>query len=125
MPVEKVAGVVLDKAIPIGDRKNSAFMSTMATYGRGKGLVIGTGMRTQIGMIAEMLQSSEEGETPLQKKLDQLAETLGLICLVVCGIIFVYGLIRDTHFGTIINEGFMAYLRERKDIICALPAALL
>ncbi len=118
VPVEKVAGVVLDKEIPIGDRKNSAFMSTMATYGRGKGLVTGTGMHTQIGMIAEMLQSYEDEATPLQLKLDQLAKTLGIVCLAVCGVIFVYGLIRDTHFGTIINEGFMAYLRaEKKDII--------
>ncbi len=118
VPVEKVAGVVLDKEIPIGDRKNSAFMSTLATYGRGKGIVTGTGMHTQIGMIAEMIQSYEEEATPLQQKLDQLAKTLGIICLAVCGVIFVYGLIRDTHFGTIVNEGFMAYLRaEKKDII--------
>jgi P-type Ca2+ transporter type 2C len=118
VPVEKVAGVVLDKEIPLGDRKNSAFMSTMVTYGRGKGLVTGTGMHTQIGMIAEMLQSYEEEATPLQLKLDQLAKTLGIICLAVCGIIFIYGLIRDTHFGTIFNEGFMAYLRnEKKDIV--------
>ena len=118
VPVEKVAGIVLDKEIPIGDRKNSAFMSTMVTYGRGKGMVTGTGMHTQIGMIAEMLQSYEEEATPLQQKLDQLAKTLGIICLAVCGVIFVYGLIRDTHFGTIINQGFMAYLRaEKKDIL--------
>ncbi len=118
VPVEKVAGVVLDKEIPLGDRKNTAFMSTMVTYGRGKGLVTGTGMHTQIGMIAEMLQSYEEESTPLQLKLDQLAKTLGIICLAVCGIIFIYGLIRDTHFGTIFNEGFMAYLRaEKKDIV--------
>jgi Ca2+-transporting ATPase len=118
VPVEKVAGVVLDKEIPIGDRKNSAFMSTMVTYGRGKGLVTGTGMHTQIGMIAEMLQSYEQESTPLQQKLDQLAKTLGIICLAICGAIFVYGLIRDTHFGTILSEGFTAYLRaEKKDII--------
>ena len=60
VPVEKDAAVVLDKEIPLGDRKNSAFMSTLITYGRGKGLVTGTGMHTQIGMIAEMLQSYED-----------------------------------------------------------------
>ena len=53
-------------------------MSTLVTYGRGRGLVTGTGMHTQIGMIAEMLQSYEDEATPLQKKLDQLAKTLGL-----------------------------------------------
>ena len=56
VPVEKDAAVVLDKDIPLGDRKNTVFMSTLITYGRGKGLVTGTGMHTQIGLIAEMLQ---------------------------------------------------------------------
>ncbi|HWU39945.1 MAG TPA: HAD-IC family P-type ATPase, partial [Candidatus Acidoferrum sp.] len=69
VPVDKSAGAVLDKDIPLGDRKNSTFMSTLVTYGRGKGLVSGTGMHTQIGMIAEMLQSYEEESTPLQLKL--------------------------------------------------------
>ncbi|MCX5908314.1 MAG: HAD-IC family P-type ATPase [Deltaproteobacteria bacterium] len=118
VPVDKQAKVTLDKDIPIGDRKNSAFMSTMVTYGRGKGLVTGTGMHTQIGLIAEMLQSYEEEATPLQLKLDQLAKTLGILCLGICGIIFIYGLIRDTHFGTIFQDGLMAYLTaEKKDII--------
>ena len=118
VPVEKNASVVLNKEIPVGDRKNSAFMSTLVTYGRGKGLVIGTGMHTQIGLIAEMLQSYEEEETPLQGKLNQLAKILGTACLVICGIIFVYGLIRDTHFGTIFKDGFLTYLdHEKKDIV--------
>ena len=69
-PVEKNATLVLDKEAGLGDRKNSAFLSTMVTYGRGKGLVIGTGMRTQIGLIAEMIQSYEEEATPLQQKLE-------------------------------------------------------
>ena len=77
-----------------------------------------TGMHTQIGLIAEMLQSYEEEATPLQKKLDQLAKTLGIGCLAVCGIIFIYGLIRDTHPGMILKEGIMAYLSaEKKDIV--------
>ena len=118
VPVDKHAAVVLDKDIPIGDRRNSAFMSTLVTYGRGKGLVTGTGMHTQIGMIAEMLQSYEEESTPLQIKLDQLAKMLGIVCLAICGIIFFYGLIRDTRFGTIFSQGFLTYLTtEKKDII--------
>ena len=118
VPVDKNANVVLDRDIPLGDRKNSAFMSTLVTYGRGRGLVASTGMHTQIGQIAEMLQSYEEEETPLQQKLDQLAKTLGMICLLICGIIFIYGLIRDTRFATIFSDGMMAYLTtEKKDII--------
>ncbi len=118
VPVDKNASVVLDKEIPLGDRRNSAFMSTLVTYGRGKGLITGTGMHTQIGMIAEMLQSYEDEQTPLQQKLDQLAKMLGIICLSICGLIFIYGLIRDTHLGTIFSQGFMAYLSaEKKDIV--------
>ncbi|MDA8082699.1 MAG: cation-translocating P-type ATPase [Nitrospiraceae bacterium] len=118
MPVEKEAAVVLDKEIPLGDRKNSAFMSTLVTYGRGRGIVTGTGMHTQIGLIADMLQTYEEEPTPLQNKLDQLAKTLGVGCLSICGIIFVWGLIRDTHLGMIFRDGFPVYfLAEQKDII--------
>ena len=118
VPVQKNANVVLDKDIPLGDRKNSAFMSTVVTYGRGRGLVTATGMHTQIGQIAEMLQSYEDEATPLQIKLDQLAKTLGIVCLTICGLIFIYGLIRDTHFGTIFSDGLMTYLKtEKKDII--------
>ena len=118
MPVDKKANVVLNKEIPLGDRINSAFMSTLVTYGRGKGLVTSTGMHTQIGLIAEMLQSYEEEQTPLQGKLDHLGKVLGIACLSICGIIFVYGLVRDTHFGTIFSQGLLAYLSaEKKDIV--------
>jgi Ca2+-transporting ATPase len=118
VPVEKKASEVLDKEIPLGDRKNSAFMSTMVTYGRGRGLVTATGMHTQIGLIAEMLQSYEDEATPLQQKLDQLGKVLGIICLSICGFIFMYGLIRDTHLGSIFQKGLMAYLSaEKKDIV--------
>jgi Ca2+-transporting ATPase len=118
VPVEKIANATLDKDIPIGDRKNSAFMSTMVTYGRGKGLVTATGMHTQIGLIAEMLQSYEDEETPLQKKLNQLAKVLGILCLSICGIIFIYGVIRDTNPGMIFSQGLMPYLKaEQKDIV--------
>jgi len=74
VPAEKNAEVVLGGEVPLGDRSNSAFMSTVVTYGRGKGVVVGTGMNTEIGLIAEMLESYEEEGTPLQKKLDELGK---------------------------------------------------
>jgi P-type Ca2+ transporter type 2C len=120
LPVDKVANVVLDKDIPIGDRKNTAFMSTMVTYGRGKGLVTATGMHTQIGIIAEMIQSYEDEATPLQKKLDQLAKVLGIVCLAICGLIFIYGIFIDTNFRIIFNEGILAYLTAEKKTIVEL-----
>ncbi|MBN1612915.1 MAG: cation-translocating P-type ATPase [Deltaproteobacteria bacterium] len=118
VPVEKDARVVLDKEAPLGDRHNTAFMSTLVTYGRGRGLVAATGMHTQLGLIAEMLQSYEEEDTPLQQKLQQLGKVLGTACLAICGVVFVYGIFRDTHPGMILSDGFLHYLRiEKMDII--------
>jgi P-type Ca2+ transporter type 2C len=118
VPVEKRAAVMLDKEIPLGDRKNSAFMSTMVTYGRGKGLVTGTGMNTQIGMIAEMIQSYEDEDTPLQQKLQQLGKVLGTACIAICAVVLVYGLFRDTRLTDVFEIGFMNYLQsEQRDII--------
>jgi len=118
VPVEKDAKSVLDKEIPLGDRKNSVFMSTVVTYGRGSGIVVATGMHTQIGLIAEMLQSYEAEPTPLQKKLDQLAKILGVGCLAICCIIFAWGLIRDTHLSTIFQQGISAYFSaEKRNIV--------
>ena len=118
VPVEKNAGVVLDQDIPLGDRKNTAFMGTLVTYGRGRGLVTGTGMNTQIGLIAEMIQSFEAEDTPLQKKLEHLGKVLGTACLAICALVFVYGLFRDTHLADALNGGFLDYLQtEKKDIV--------
>ena len=118
MPVDKSARVVLDKDLLIGDRKNSAFMGTLVTYGRGKGLVTATGMHTQMGMIAEMIQSHEDEATPLQQKLDQLGRWLGLVSLAICGVIFVFGVARDTQPMMAIQQGLAAYLAaHEKDII--------
>ena len=105
VPVEKNAAAVLDQEIPLGDRKNSAFMSTMVTYGRGKGLVTGTGMNTQIGMIAEMIQSYEDEDTPLQQKLQQLGKVLGTACIAICAVVLIYGLFRDTRLTEIFSLG--------------------
>ncbi|HSN93422.1 MAG TPA: HAD-IC family P-type ATPase, partial [Anaerolineaceae bacterium] len=70
VPSKKNAESLLQTDIPIGDRANSAFMGTVATYGRGQGVVTTTGMKTQLGLIAKMLQSVEEEQTPLQKRLE-------------------------------------------------------
>jgi Ca2+-transporting ATPase len=118
VPVEKKAALVLDDDAPLGDRRNSAFLGTLITYGRGKGIVTGTGMRTQIGLIAEMIQSYEEEDTPLQKKLEHLGKVLGTVCLVICAIVLCYGLVRDTHLTDAFRTGFVEYWRaEKKDIV--------
>ncbi|MFP3854806.1 MAG: cation-translocating P-type ATPase, partial [Anaerolineales bacterium] len=94
VPVEKDADIVMTQDVSLGDRRNTAFSGTIVANGRGRGVVVATGMNTQIGMIAGMLQSMEVEETPLQKRLDQLGKTLGLAALGVCGIVFVVGWLR-------------------------------
>ena len=103
VPVEKNAASVMDSEATLGDRKNTAFSGTVVTYGRGKGIVVSTGMHTQIGLIATMLQSVEEEETPLQRRLDELGKTLGWATLVISGLVFLSGLIE----GGDILEMFM------------------
>jgi Ca2+-transporting ATPase len=91
VPVQKQAIGLLPADAPLGDRRNCAYMSTLITYGRGRGLVTGTGMNTEIGHIAEMIQSYEEEPTPLQIKLDQLGRWLGWGALTICAIVFLAG----------------------------------
>ncbi|EHK2327262.1 calcium-transporting P-type ATPase, PMR1-type [Clostridium perfringens] len=89
VPSEKDASFLPDKEIPIGDQNNMAFMSTLATYGRGVGVVVGTGMNTEIGKIAKMIEQEENDETPLQKKLSELGKILGFLAVGICIIIFI------------------------------------
>jgi Ca2+-transporting ATPase len=96
VPAKKDARTVLQPDIPLGDRKNTAFMGTVVSYGRGKGIVISTGMHTQIGLIAEMLQAVEQEQTPLQRRLDQLGKVLGWAALGVCALVFAIGWMRGT-----------------------------
>jgi Ca2+-transporting ATPase len=97
VPVDKDATITLVEDVPIGDRKNTAFMGTLISYGRGRGVVVNTGMKTQIGRIAEMLQAVKEEPTPLQQRLDNLGRTLGWAALAVVAIVFLVGLARGTE----------------------------
>ena len=98
VPVEKDANVVLAEDASLGDRINCAYMGTVVTYGRGKGIITDIGMSTQMGNIADMLNDVEDETTPLQKKLDSLGKVLGIVCLAVCGVIFLLGLLRGMAF---------------------------
>ncbi|EGT0000657.1 calcium-transporting P-type ATPase, PMR1-type [Clostridium perfringens] len=89
VPSEKDASFLPNKEIPIGDQNNMAFMSTLATYGRGVGVVVGTGMNTEIGKIAKMIEQEENDETPLQKKLSELGKILGFLAVGICILIFI------------------------------------
>ncbi len=91
--VQKNALAHVEAESGLGDRKNIAFRGTVVTYGRGKGVVVETGMNTELGKIAELLSAVENEQTPLQKALDKLGKTLGWACLVVCAIVFITGMI--------------------------------
>ena len=93
VPVEKYIETIEEKEIGIGDRNNMLFSSSLITYGRGKAIVCDTGMNTEVGKIAGILTQTSEVETPLQKKLNQLGKTLGVVALVICAIIFVIGIL--------------------------------
>jgi Ca2+-transporting ATPase len=105
--VQKNAAAVLAAEISLGDRHNTAFMGTLVTYGRGQGIVVSTGMHTQLGLIANMLQSVKEEETPLQQRLDNLGKVLGWGALVICGLVFVVGVLRTSWSLTEIVNMFM------------------
>jgi Ca2+-transporting ATPase len=92
--VDKDARITLRQDVSLGDRRNTAFMGTLVTYGRGRGVVVSTGMHTQIGLIATMLQLVEEEPTPLQQRLDQLGKVLGWAALAVCALVFGIGWLR-------------------------------
>ena len=94
VPVEKNINKIDDSEIGIGDRTNILFSSSLVTYGRGKGIVVETGMTTEVGKIAQMINDTEEQETPLQQKLNSLGKTLGIVALAICAAIFVIGLIQ-------------------------------
>jgi Ca2+-transporting ATPase len=117
VPVQKDAGITLAEDASLGDRKNSAYMGTLVSYGRGRGLVVDTGMKTQIGRIAEMLAGVEDEVTPLQRRLDQLGKTLGWAALAICGLVFLLGWARG-------NDPLEMFLVAVSLAIAAVPEGL-
>ena len=91
LPVEKTTEKIDKEDIGIGDRLNQAFSSSLVTYGRGKGIVVSIGMQTEVGKIATMLDSVDDSETPLSRRLEALGKTLGIAALVICIVIFAVG----------------------------------
>ena len=103
LPVQKNSATVLERNVPLGDRKNTAFMGTLVSYGRGRGVVTSTGMNTQLGLIARMLQSVEVEITPLQRRLDQLGRSLSIGALVLVAVVFVVDVINNTPIASLFS----------------------
>lgn len=101
VPVNKTTATINDSDLPLGDRKNLGFMNSNVTSGRGVGVVIGTGMNTEVGKIAHMLNTTEEATTPLQENLNKLGKVLTILILVIAVVVFAVGMWRGQE--TLIN----------------------
>ena len=103
VPDDKQTDRLPDDDVALGDRTNMAFSSGIVTYGRGRGVVTGTGMQTEVGKIADLLQHTEDTETPMSKRLEQLGKVLGLAALSICAVIFIVGIL----YGNSVLDMFM------------------
>src|SRR3972149_6708249 len=117
VPVEKSISPLHDEMIPLGDRKNMAYKGTMVSYGRGKGIVVATGMETELGRIAAMLMSEEEVKTPLQRRLSIVGRRLAMAAISICAIVFAVGIMRG-------EPPVLMFLTAVSLAVAAIPEAL-
>ncbi len=115
---ERNALVVEGKNLPLGDRTNMAFMGSIVTYGRGVGIVTATGMDTELGKIANVLQETNNNETPLTKRLNKTVKILTYVVMIIAAVVFVVDMIS----GKSISESFMVAIALA---ICIVPEGLL
>lgn len=100
VPSEKDASLIYDdQKTALGDRLNLGFMSTIVTSGRGFGVVVGTGMNTEIGKIASIINTEVKSRTPLEIRLDKLGKTLGIIAIVICALIFIIAMLQGRNLS--------------------------
>lgn len=122
--VEKDANLILKEDAPIGDRKNMVFSTGVITYGRGEGIVVATGMDTEIGHIAAMLSNEEEEKTPIQKKLDKTGKIISLIVIAVALLIFIIRILSSINLGVTIDVVIDAFMTSVAIAVAAIPEGL-
>ncbi|MBI4988572.1 MAG: cation-translocating P-type ATPase [Rhodocyclales bacterium] len=116
-PVDKTIAELADAALPLGDRRNMAYKGTLVTYGRGAGVVVATGLATELGRIARLLSDEEEVKTPLQKRLAAFGMRLAWAILAICAVVFVAGLLRG-------EPPVLMFLTAVSLAVAAIPEAL-
>lgn len=116
IPVDKISAVLKDENIPLGDQLNMAFKGTLVTNGRATGVVVATGMSTELGKIAVMLQE-QEAPTPLQQRMTKFGKNLSYIILMICAILFITGILRG-------EDPFKILLLSISLAVAAIPEAL-
>ncbi|VVB67818.1 Potassium-transporting ATPase ATP-binding subunit [Candidatus Norongarragalina meridionalis] len=116
LPVHKVSEAVPEKA-PLAERKSMLFAGTAVTRGRGKAVVVETGMRTELGKIAQLVQDVQDDETPLKKRLEKMGKQLGIIALVICGVVFIAGFLRG-------EDALEMFLTSVSLAVAAIPEGL-
>lgn len=117
LPVKKLMTPLGDGELPLGDRHNMAYKGTLATRGRATGIVVATGMATELGNIAALLQQQESAKTPLQQRLARFGQRLALMVLVICVLIFIIGLLRG-------EPVLLMFLTAISLAVAAIPEAL-
>ncbi|HOW53534.1 MAG TPA: cation-translocating P-type ATPase [Syntrophorhabdaceae bacterium] len=117
VPVEKAVCELSDPGLSIGDRTNMVYKGTIVTYGRGSGIAVATGMQTELGKIASMLQDEAEVRTPLQKRLTVFGKNLAIAILFICAIVFGIGLLRG-------EKPLLMLLTSISLAVAAIPEAL-
>lgn len=117
VPVKKQEEALADKDMALGDTRNMVYLGTVVTRGRGRGLVVHTGMATEMGQIAGMIQEAGQEETPLQRRLSQLGKGLVAFCLLICAVVVAVGIMRG-------EEAYQMFLAGVSLAVAAIPEGL-
>jgi Ca2+-transporting ATPase len=117
VPVEKCTEPLTEPELPLGDRRNLSYKGTLVTHGRGSGVVVATGARTELGKIAILLEAEGDQKTPLQKRLAQFGRRLALAALAICALVFLIGVVRGESVG-------LMFLTAISLAVAAIPEAL-